>query len=110
MGWPVGHSHSPRLHGYWLDRYGIDGTYEALAVTPDELAGRLSSLAGWGFAGINLTVPHKEAALDAMASLSPAAYADISTYLLQMNKVPSGDTELPTDTDDLGDITITEPQ
>ena len=75
MGWPVGHSRSPRLHGYWLDRYGIDGTYEALAVTPDELAGQLSSLAGWGFAGVNLTVPHKEAALDAMASLSPAARA-----------------------------------
>ncbi|MFP6745774.1 MAG: shikimate dehydrogenase [Alphaproteobacteria bacterium] len=75
MGWPVGHSRSPRLHGYWLDRYGIDGTYEALAVTPDELAGQLGSLAGWGFAGVNLTVPHKEAALDAMASLSPVARA-----------------------------------
>ncbi|MEE2612765.1 MAG: cytochrome c [Acidobacteriota bacterium] len=57
------------------------------------------------YVAIRTTMPQ-----GAPASLSPAAYADISTYLLQMNKVPSGDTELPTDTDDLGDITITEPQ
>jgi mono/diheme cytochrome c family protein len=46
----------------------------------------------------------------APASLSPAGYADIAAYMLQMNKVPGGDTELPTDTDALGKITITEPQ
>lgn len=57
------------------------------------------------YVAIRTTMPQ-----GAPASLSPAAYADISAYLLQMNKVPSGDTELPTDTDDLGDITITEPQ
>jgi mono/diheme cytochrome c family protein len=57
------------------------------------------------YVAIRTTMPQ-----GAPASLSPAAYADISTYLLQMNKVPSGDTELPTDIDDLGDITITEPQ
>ncbi len=44
----------------------------------------------------------------APASLSPAGYVDLTAFLLQMNKVPSGDTELPTDTDDLRDITITE--
>jgi len=44
----------------------------------------------------------------APASLSPAGYVDISAYLLEKNTVPSGDTELPTDMDDLGDITITE--
>ena len=46
----------------------------------------------------------------APASLSPASYADISAYMLRMNKVPGGETELPTDTDELGDITITEAQ
>ncbi len=63
MGWPVSHSLSPRLHGHWLARYKIDGTYEALAVEPEGLAGALSQLAGNGFRGVNLTVPHKEAAL-----------------------------------------------
>ena len=55
------------------------------------------------YVAIRTTMPQ-----GAPASLSPAGYIDISAYLLQMNKVPSGDTELPTDTDDLGDITITE--
>ena len=35
MGWPIGHSLSPRLHGYWLERYGIDGAYLPLGVPPD---------------------------------------------------------------------------
>lgn len=56
------------------------------------------------YVAIRTTMPQ-----GAPASLSPAGYSDISAYLLQMNKVPSGDTELPTDNDDLGDITITEP-
>ena len=75
MGWPVAHSRSPRLHGHWLARHGIDGSYQALAVAPEALAIELAALAGRGFAGVNLTVPHKQAALGLMASLSPAAAA-----------------------------------
>ena len=63
IGWPVGHSLSPCLHGYWLDQYGIDGCYIPLAVAPENLADALSALPKLGFAGANLTVPHKEAAL-----------------------------------------------
>lgn len=63
MGWPVSHSLSPRLHGHWLARYKIDGSYEALAVEPADLTEALSRLAEKGFQGVNLTVPHKEAAL-----------------------------------------------
>ncbi len=75
MGWPISHSRSPRLHGYWLARYGIDGTYEALAVAPEDLAEQLGSLRDQGFAGVNLTVPHKKAALAVVTSLSPTARA-----------------------------------
>jgi shikimate dehydrogenase len=63
MGWPVSHSLSPRLHGQWLRRYGIDGTYEALPVEPDGLPTALADLRRNGFRGVNLTVPHKEAAM-----------------------------------------------
>jgi mono/diheme cytochrome c family protein len=56
------------------------------------------------YVAIRTTMPQ-----GAPASLSPAGYADITTYLLQMNKVPAGDTELSTDMDDLEEITITEP-
>ena len=66
LGWPVAHSLSPRVHGFWLDRYGIDGAYVPLAVRPGEVADALRALARLGFAGANVTVPHKEAALAAM--------------------------------------------
>jgi len=64
MGWPIGHSRSPRLHGHWLDRHGIDGAYVPLAVAPENLGTALRALPALGFRGVNLTLPHKEAAVD----------------------------------------------
>jgi shikimate dehydrogenase len=73
MGWPVAHSLSPRLHGYWLKRGGIEGSYEALAVEPRNLEKALRDLPAKGFRGVNLTVPHKEKALGIMDKLDPVA-------------------------------------
>lgn len=66
MGWPVAHSRSPRLHGYWLEKYGIDGAYVPLPVAPEHFAQALRVLSHVGFRGVNVTVPHKEAALKAV--------------------------------------------
>ena len=63
MGWPVEHSRSPLLHGFWLKEHKIDGEYVLLPVRPEELGPSLRGLARRGFAGCNLTIPHKEAAL-----------------------------------------------
>ncbi len=63
IGWPVGHSKSPRLHGFWLEKYGIDGTYVPLAVEPIHFETAVMGLKAAGFQGANVTVPHKEAAL-----------------------------------------------
>jgi shikimate dehydrogenase len=63
MGWPVGHSLSPRLHGHWLRRHGIDGAYVPFAVPPERLEQALRALPALGLRGCNLTIPHKEAAL-----------------------------------------------
>jgi shikimate dehydrogenase len=63
MGWPVAHSRSPVLHGFWIEQYGIDGEYVLLPVPPDGLAAALRALPGQGFAGCNVTFPHKEKAL-----------------------------------------------
>jgi shikimate dehydrogenase len=63
FGWPVAHSRSPRLHGYWLERHAIDGAYLPFAVRPENLAAALKALPVLGLRGVNLTVPHKEAAL-----------------------------------------------
>ncbi|MAO55356.1 MAG: shikimate dehydrogenase [Rhodospirillaceae bacterium] len=66
MGWPVAHSLSPMLHGHWLDSLGIDGAYLPLAVAPENFAEVLAALPKMGFRGVNVTVPHKEAALAAV--------------------------------------------
>lgn len=73
MGWPVAHSASPRLHGYWLERLGIDGAYVPLAVRPEDFVDALRMLPRLGFAGANVTVPHKEAALAAVDEAEPLA-------------------------------------
>ena len=63
MGWPVSHSRSPRLHGFWLEAYGIDGAYVPLAVRPERFETALRGLAALGMKGCNVTLPHKEATL-----------------------------------------------
>ncbi len=73
MGWPVAHSRSPRIHGYWLEEKKIDGAYLPLAVRPEALGAALAALPALGFRGCNLTAPHKEAALARMDSLSETA-------------------------------------
>jgi shikimate dehydrogenase len=73
MGWPIGHSRSPVLHGYWLKRYGIAGSYVPLAVRPEQLQQALRALPVLGFSGCNITVPHKEAAFRLVDAADAAA-------------------------------------
>lgn len=73
VGWPIGHSRSPKLHGHWLAREGIAGYYVPVAIAPEELDAGLAALATLGFRGVNVTIPHKEAVLARAATLSDAA-------------------------------------
>ena len=73
MGWPIAHSRSPLLHGHWLERYAIDGAYVPLAVRPSDLRVALRALPALGMAGVNVTVPHKEAALGHLDGLDETA-------------------------------------
>ena len=73
IGWPVGHSLSPRLHGFWLRQYRIDGAYVPLPVRPEDLEDVLAALPKLGFRGINVTVPHKVRALALVQQATPAA-------------------------------------
>jgi shikimate dehydrogenase len=61
-GWPVGHSRSPLIHGYWLRTYGIEGSYERVATPPGEFKRFAASIGIDGLRGANVTVPHKVAA------------------------------------------------
>lgn len=85
MGWPVGHSRSPRLHGHWFARYGIDGVYVPLPVRPDDVELAFRALPRLGFRGWNVTVPHKEAAARLVDELDPAArrIGAVNTVLVQ---------------------------
>jgi shikimate dehydrogenase len=62
IGWPIGHSLSPTLYTYWLKEYGINGGYIPLSIRAEDFANCVAGLAQAGFVGVNVTVPHKEAA------------------------------------------------
>ena len=63
VGWPAGHSRSPLIHNYWLRRHGIAGEYVAQAVPPDQFPDFVKTLARH-YVGANITLPHKEVALN----------------------------------------------
>jgi shikimate dehydrogenase len=73
MGWPVMHSRSPALHNYFFKQYKLAGTYVPLAIPPERLEPALRALAPLGFAGCNLTIPHKERALGIVDEVDDAA-------------------------------------
>src|SRR3954451_20721327 len=75
LGHPVSHSRSPAMQNAALEALGLGGewTYEGLDIEPAELAGRTADLAGQGFVGANVTIPHKEAALALADEASDAA-------------------------------------
>ena len=73
MGWPVAQSRSPKLHGYWLDKYKIPGSYILLPVQPENLADAIRGLRAFGFAGCNVTIPHKIAVMDLVDRVEPLA-------------------------------------
>jgi shikimate dehydrogenase len=81
-GWPVSQSLSPVLHGHWLAEHGIDGAYVPLAIRPEDFARVLDGLRRCGFAGLNVTIPHKEAAFAVAARLDDAAQAIGAVNLL----------------------------
>ena len=73
IGWPVAHSRSPVLHGYWLQHYDIDGAYVPMAVKPENLRRALQSLPLLGLAGCNITIPHKEETLHLVDTVEASA-------------------------------------
>lgn len=63
IGSPVSHSLSPRLHGFWIKQYGIDGEYNAIEVAKEGLSALIRQLIEEGWRGFNITLPHKESIL-----------------------------------------------
>ncbi|NKD88318.1 shikimate dehydrogenase [Haematospirillum sp. 15-248] len=94
LGWPVSHSASPCLHGFWLDAYGVDGAFVPLPVHPDDLELVVRALPRMGFCGVNVTIPHKEAVLNLCDSLSETARAagSVNTLTFSTDGSIYGDT------------------
>ncbi len=75
IGWPIHHSRSPQLHGFWLQQYGIDGAYLPFSVSPDALGSAVLGLKALGAQGINVTVPHKQAVMPICDAIDETALA-----------------------------------
>ncbi|MFO1192337.1 MAG: shikimate dehydrogenase, partial [Rhodoferax sp.] len=85
MGWPVAHTRSPAIHNHWIATLGLKGAYVQLPVHPDRLADAVRGLPALGFAGCNVTVPHKVAAMALVDELTPSAQriAAINTIVVR---------------------------
>ena len=75
VGWPVAHSKSPPIFAHWFAEAGIAGSYMRLAVRPEDFVEVLRALPKAGFHGVNVTIPHKLAALRLADEASAAARA-----------------------------------
>jgi shikimate dehydrogenase len=93
IGHPVAHSRSPLIHGYWLRRHGLHGSYERIDVAPGELPAFLARMEADGFVGGNVTVPHKEAAFRLVAERTERAnrLGSVNTLWLENGRL-HGDT------------------
>jgi len=93
FGWPVTHSRSPRLHGYWLAKYGIDGAYLPFSTHPGALETAIRALPSLGFRGANVTLPHKEPALGLVDEATARAQriGAVNTIVIGENGVIHGD-------------------
>lgn len=64
LGYPIHHSKSPKMHGFWLDQVTVPGHYIPLEIHPDNFESALKNMPKLGFRGANVTIPYKERALE----------------------------------------------
>jgi shikimate dehydrogenase len=94
-GHPVAHSRSPAIHGHWLARYGIAGSYKAVDVAPGDFADFVRRIGDNGYAGGNVTIPHKEAACKLVARRDQAAeeIGAVNTLWFEDGELCGGNTD-----------------
>jgi shikimate dehydrogenase len=95
MGFPVAQSRSPLIHGYWLAKHGIDGSYERVEVAASDFDNFVKGLAEKGFVGGNVTVPHKEAAFALLdeADEATSAMGAANTLWLENGRLKGANTD-----------------
>ncbi|MFK5996920.1 MAG: shikimate dehydrogenase [Rhodobacterales bacterium] len=75
VGWPINHSKSPLIHGYWINKFGLSGSYEAIAFRPEVFEQGIRDLVAQGYRGCNVTLPHKATALALADTVADRAQA-----------------------------------
>ena len=92
MGWPIAHSRSPSIHNHWIQQHGLNGAYVLLPVNPANLQDALKGLSALGFAGCNLTIPHKVMALSLVDRIDATArrMGAINTIVVEADGSLSG--------------------
>ena len=95
VGWPVAHSRSPLIHRFWLERLKIEGSYELAAVAPADLPAFVHDLARRGFAGANVTLPHKQKAFELCDVTTPTAAClqAVNTLWMEAGKLCGDNTD-----------------
>ncbi len=95
IGHPISHSLSPVIHGYWFKKYNIDGAYQAIDIAPDQLPSRVLDLRAQGYAGFNVTVPHKQNMMTLCDMLDNTAHAigAVNTVVIEDNKIMGRNTD-----------------
>ncbi|MAE51556.1 MAG: shikimate dehydrogenase [Micavibrio sp.] len=96
IGHPIGHSKSPIIHNHWIDTYHCKGTYEAIDIAPDQLKDGLNRLIDDGYAGFNVTVPHKQAVIEFCHDLDATALAvgAVNTVVIENGRLTGMNTDV----------------
>lgn len=109
IGWPVAQSKSPVIHGFWLERLGIDGHYIRLPVRPGEVARAFKGMVALGFTGVQATMPHKRACYDLVDHHTAAARAlgAVNTVIVEDDGTLTGEnTDLPGFVEPIADLAL----
>ncbi|HBR68954.1 MAG TPA: shikimate dehydrogenase [Rhodospirillaceae bacterium] len=95
IGHPVTHSKSPRIHNYWIKKYGLDGNYDAVDIPCENLREGVAELVAKGYRGFNVTIPHKEAVLSLCDELDEGAQqiGAVNTVVIDGGKLRGRNTD-----------------
>ena len=95
IGHPISHSLSPVIHGYWFKQHGLTGDYQAMDIAPHDLIARTKALRDDGYAGFNVTVPHKQAIMNCCDVIDDTARAigAVNTVVIKEGKIEGRNTD-----------------
>lgn len=95
IGHPISHSKSPLIHNHWIAKHGLEGEYKAIDIPPERLKEDVSKLIAEGYAGFNVTTPHKQDIFDLCDDVDATARAigAVNTVVIRNGKLHGTNTD-----------------